>query len=199
MGEKADLEVRGKRMDDATIVRLFWDRDEQAISAAADKYGSYCTAIATNILGNREDAEECVNDTYLNAWDSMPPHRPGVLAAFLGKITRNLSFDRYRHNTADKRGGGETAAVLDELLEIVSDTDSVEQEIDRKELVKAIDAFLAALSADKRGIFICRYWYFDSISTIASNFGMTENNVSVHLNRIRLKLHNYLLERGFEL
>jgi RNA polymerase sigma-70 factor (ECF subfamily) len=88
---------------------------------------------------------------------------------------------------------------LDELLEIVSDTDSVEQEIDRKELVKAIDTFLAALSADKRGIFICRYWYFDSISTIASNFGMTENNVSVHLNRIRLKLHNYLLERGFEL
>lgn len=186
-------------MDDAKIVRLFWDRDEQAISATADKYGGYCTAIARNILGNKEDAEECVNDTYLNAWNSMPPHRPSVLSTFLGKITRNLSFDRYRHNTAGKRGGGETAAVLDELLEIVSDTDSVEQEINRRELVKAIDTFLGTLSAGKRGIFICRYWYFDSISAIASSFGMTENSVSVNLNRIRLKLHNYLLERGFEL
>jgi RNA polymerase sigma-70 factor (ECF subfamily) len=186
-------------MDDAKIVRLFWDRDEQAIPAAADKYGSYCTAIAKNILGNREDAEECVNDTYLHAWNSMPPHRPGVLSTFLGKITRNLSFDRYKHNTADKRGGGEAAAVLDELLEIVSDTDSVEQELDRRELVRAIDAFLGTLSDRKRDIFVCRYWYFDSIFTIASRFGMTENNVSVQLNRIRLKLHHYLLERGFEL
>jgi RNA polymerase sigma-70 factor (ECF subfamily) len=186
-------------MDDAKIVRLFWDRDEQAITATADKYGGYCTAIAKNILGNKEDAEECVNDTYLNAWNSMPPHSPNVLSTFLGKITRNLSFDRYKHNTADKRGGGETTAVLDELLEIVSDTDSVEQEINRKELVKAIDTFLGTLSADKRGLFVRRYWYFDSISTIASRFEMTENNVSVNLNRIRLKLHNYLLERGFEL
>jgi RNA polymerase sigma-70 factor (ECF subfamily) len=186
-------------MDDAKIVRLFWDRDEQAITATADKYGGYCTAIAKNILGNKEDAEECVNDTYLNAWNSMPPHRPSVLSTFLGKITRNLSFDRYKHNTADKRGGGETTAVLDELLEIVSDTGSVEQEINRKELVKAIDTFLGTLSADKRGLFVRRYWYFDSISTIASRFEMTENNVSVNLNRIRLKLHNYLLERGFEL
>ncbi len=186
-------------MDDAKIVRLFWDRDEQAISATADKYGSYCTAIARNILGNNEDAEECVNDTYLNAWNSIPPHRPSVLSAFLGKITRNLSFDRYRHNTADKRGGGEATAVLDELLEIVSDTDSVEREIDRRELVKAIDTFLGTLSADRRGMFICRYWYFDRISAIASGFGTTENNVSVNLNRIRLKLHDYLLERGFEL
>jgi RNA polymerase sigma-70 factor (ECF subfamily) len=186
-------------MDDPKIVQLYWDRDEQAIPATADKYGRYCTAIAKNILGNNEDAEECVNDTYLNAWNSMPPHRPSVLSTFLGKITRNLSFNRYKHNTADKRGGGETTAVLDELLEIVSDTDSVEQEINRKELVKAIDTFLGTLSSKKRGIFVCRYWYFDSITNIATRFGMTENNVSVNLNRIRLKLHNYLLERGFEL
>jgi RNA polymerase sigma-70 factor (ECF subfamily) len=129
----------------------------------------------------------------------MPPHRPSVLSTFLGKITRNLSFNRHKHNTADKRGGGETTTVLDELLEIVSDTDSVEKEINRKELVKAIDTFLGTLSSDKRGIFVRRYWYFDSISTIASRFGLTENNVSVTLNRTRLKLHNYLLERGFEL
>jgi RNA polymerase sigma-70 factor (ECF subfamily) len=186
-------------LDDRKIVQLYWDRDEQAIPATTDKYGSYCNAIAKNILGNKEDAEECVNDTYLNAWNSMPPHRPSILSTFLGKITRNLSFNRYKHNTADKRGGGETAAVLDELLEIVSDTDSVEKEINRKELVKAIDTFLGTLSSDKRGIFVRRYWYFDNISAIASRFGLTENNVSVNLNRTRLKLRNYLLERGFEL
>jgi RNA polymerase sigma-70 factor (ECF subfamily) len=186
-------------VDDLKIVQLYWDRNEQAIPATADKYGNYCSTIAKNILGNNEDAEECVNDTYLNAWNSMPPHRPSVLSTFLGKITRNLSFNRHKHNTADKRGGGETTAVLDELLEIVSDTDSVEQEINRKELVKAIDTFLGTLSSKKRGIFVCRYWYFDSITNIATRFGMTENNVSVNLNRIRLKLHNYLLERGFEL
>lgn len=186
-------------MDDARIVQLYWDRNEQAIPATADKYGNYCTSIAKNILGNREDAEECVNDTYLKAWNSMPPHKPNTLSTFLGKIVRNLSFNRYKHNTADKRGGGQVTVVLDEIAELVSDTDSVEQEIDRKELVKAIDEFLDRLPADKENIFVCRYWYFDSISDIASRFRMTENNVSVTLNRLRLKLHNYLLERGFEL
>lgn len=186
-------------MDDAKIVQLYWDRNEQAIPATADKYGSYCTSIAKNILCNREDAEECVNDTYMNAWNSMPPHRPGVLSAFLGKITRNLSIKRYRHNTADKRGGGQATVVLDEIAEFVSDTDSVEQEMDRRELVKAMNTFLGTLSAEKRGIFLRRYWFFDSISDIASRVGMTENHVSVTLNRLRRKLHNYLLERGFEL
>ena len=101
-------------MDDAKIVQLYWDRNEQAIPATADKYGRYCTSIAKNILGNNEDAEECVNDTYLNAWNSMPPHRPSILSTFLGKIVRNLSFNRYKHNTADKRGGGELPVVLEE-------------------------------------------------------------------------------------
>ena len=186
-------------MDDAKIVQLYWDRNEQAILATADKYGNYCASIAKNILGNHEDAEECVNDTYLNAWNSMPPHRPSILSTFLGKIVRNLSIKRYKHNTADKRGGGQATVVLDEIAEFVSDADSVEQEIDRKELATAIDRFLDRLPADKRNIFICRYWYFDSISDIANRFRMTENNVSVTLNRLRLKLHNYLLERGFEL
>ena len=186
-------------MDDAKIVQLYWDRNEQAIPATADKYGNYCASIAKNILGNHEDAEECVNDTYLNAWNSMPPHRPSILSTFLGKITRNLSLNRYKHNTADKRGGGQATVVLDEIAEFVSDTDSVEQEIDRKELVKALDDFLDRLPANKKNIFVCRYWYFDSISDIAIRFGITENNVSVTLNRLRLKLHNYLLERGFEL
>lgn len=186
-------------MDDTKIVQLYWDRNEQAIPVTADKYGNYCTSIAKNILGSHEDAEECVNDTYMSAWNSMPPHRPSILSTFLGKITRNLSIKRYKHNTADKRGGGQATVVLDEIAEFVSDTDSVEQVIDRRELVTTIDTFLSVLSAEKRGIFVRRYWYFDSVSEIASRFGMTENNVSVTLNRICLKLHNYLLERGFEL
>lgn len=186
-------------MEDAKIVQLYWSRDEQAISATADKYGNYCTFIAGNILGNNEDAEECVNDTYLHAWNSMPPHKPNILSAFLGKITRNLSINRYKHNTADKRGGGELPMVLDEISELVSDMDDVENEIEYKELIDAIDTFLGTLSVKMRGIFVRRYWYFDNISYIASRFGMTENNISVTLNHIRLKLHNYLLERGFEL
>ena len=176
-------------MDDGQIVQFYWDRDERAIPATADKYGNYCTAIAKNILGNPEDAEECVNEPYMRAWNSMPPHRPNVLSAFLGKITRNVSLNRYKQNTAGKRGGGEVPAVLEEIAELVSDTDSVEQEVDRRELVKAIDAFLDRLPTK----------YFDSVSNLASRFGMTENHVSVTLNRLRRKLHNDLLERGFDL
>ena len=186
-------------MDDEKIIRLYWDRNEQAIPATADKYGNYCTSIAKNILGNCEDAEECVNDTYLHAWNSIPPHRPNRLSAFLGKIVRNVSFNCYKRNSAYKRGGGQTAMVLDEIAEFVSGTDSVEQEIDRKELIKAIDGFLDSLSFEKKNIFVCRYWYFDRISDIAIRFGMTENHVSVTLSRLRNKLHRYLSERGFEL
>ena len=116
-----------------------------------------------------------------------------------GKVTRNLSLNRYKQNAANKRGGREVPVVLDEITELVSDTDSVEQAVDRKELIKSIDAFLDRLPTDKRSIFICRYWYFDSVSNIASRFGMTENHVSVTLNRLRRKLHNYLAERGFDL
>jgi RNA polymerase sigma-70 factor (ECF subfamily) len=185
-------------MDDASIVQLYWDRNEQAIPATADKYGAYCTAIAKNILGSDEDAEECVNDTYLNAWHAMPPHRPGVLSTFLGKITRNLSFNQYKRSRADKRGGGEVAAVLDELAECVSGKENVEQEFDRQELARAIDEFLGALPQDKRSIFLCRYWYTDSIADIAHRHGMKEGAVSMTLSRLRAKLRDYLSERGFE-
>lgn len=185
-------------MEDSKIVQLYWDRDQNAITETANKYGNYCTSIAKNILGNGEDAQECVNDTYMNAWNSMPPHRPNMLSTFLGKITRNLSFNRYKHNYADKRGGGEIATVLDELSECVSGKDSVEQEIEYKELVKAIDSFLDTLSEEKRSIFICRYWYTDSISNIAKSHGVRENTVSMTLNRLRAKLQRYLVERGFE-
>lgn len=186
-------------MDDIKIVQLYWERDQNAITETEIKYGNYCTSIAINILGNNEDAEECVNDTYMNAWNSMPPHRPTMLSTFLGKITRNLSFNRYKHNYADKRGGSEISAVLDELSECVSGNSNVEQEIEYKELVKAIDSFLDTLSPEKRSIFVCRYWYTDSISEIAKQFHMRENTVSMTLNRIRLKLKNYLIDGGYEL
>jgi len=186
-------------MEDTKIIQLYWERDQSAITETARKYGNYCTVIAKNILGNNEDAEECVNDTYMNAWNSIPPCKPDMLSAFLGKITRNLSCNRYKYNNADKRGGSEITAVLDELGGCVSGKDNVEQEIEYKELVKAIDSFLDTLSPEKRSIFICRYWYTDSISEIAKQFNMRENTVSMTLNRIRLKLQKHLMERGYEL
>ena len=129
----------------------------------------------------------------------MPPHRPQILSAFLGKIVRNLSFNRYKHNAADKRGGGELPVVLEELSELVSGQDDVGRELDRKELIEAIDGFLAGLSSKKRSVFVSRYWYADSISEIAARHGMKDGAVSMTLNRLRLKLRSYLVERGFEL
>ena len=186
-------------MDDNKIVQLYFDRDERAISETASKYGSYCSSIARNILGNREDAEECVNDPYLNTWNSIPPHRPKLLSAFLGKIVRNLAFNRYKHNTAEKRGGGELPLVLDELAECVSGQDDVANAYLVKELVSAINDFLGTLPEDKRRMFVCRYWYTQSIAQIAKRHGVESSAVAVTLSRLRTKLRNYLMERGYEL
>lgn len=186
-------------MEDKEIVELYWARNAHAISETASKYGGYCRSIAKNILGSSEDAEECVNDAYLHAWDSIPPHRPGNLAAYLGKLTRNLSFDRYRYLQADKRHSGEMELVLEELAECVSGADSVEQELDGKELIRTINTFLDTLPRKKCRIFLCRYWYAIPVSEIARRFGMTEGNVSVTLNRIRNQLRTYLTERGYSL
>ena len=186
-------------MDDAKIVQLYFDRNEQAIPATADKYGNYCKSIANNILGNHQDAEECVNDTYLNTWNTIPPHRPKMLSTFLGKIVRNLSFNRYKHNTAGKRGGGELPAVLDELAGCVSGNDDVEQAYEYKELVKDINDFLSTLPVHKRNIFVCRYWYTDSVADIAARYNMSYSAVSMELTRLRTKFHNYLIGRGYEL
>ena len=186
-------------MDDIKIVQLYLDRDEQAIPETANKYGAYCTTIAKNILHNHAEAEECVNDTYLNTWNSIPPHRPQVLSAFLGKIVRNLAFNRYKHNTAEKRGGGEMSLILDELAEMVSSKEDVEQAYEYKELIGAINEFLGALSKEKRAMFVRRYWYADTLSDISARFGMSYFAVSMTLNRVRAKLRNYLMERGYQL
>ncbi len=184
-------------MEDARIVQLYWERNEQAISATADKYGAYCASIARNILGDPEDVEECVSDTYLRAWNAIPPHRPQILPAFLGRITRNLALNRYRHSRADKRGGGRLPAVLEELSFVTGGEDA-EQALDRREVVDAVNSFLAGLPARKRTIFLCRYWYLDSIAEIGARFGMTEGSVSVTLSRLRRKLRDHLLERGID-
>ncbi len=186
-------------MDDSVIVQMYWDRNEEALSETAKKYGSYCFSIAKNIVGNNEDAEECVNDTYLQTWNSIPDNKPKMLSTYLGKITRNISFNRYKRNNAEKRGGGQIGLVLDELSDLIASPDKPEMEIDSKLLSKAINSFLSNLPLEKRKIFMCRYWYADSIKDIAKTFGMTENNVSVILNRLRQKLSEHLKESGFEL
>ena len=176
-----------------------WDRNDQAIRETSEKYGRYCKAIARNILGDEQDAEECVNDTYLNAWNAMPTHWPEQLMAFLGKITRNLSFNRYKHDHAQKRGGDGLVLVLDELTDCVSGMESVEQEIDRRELAAAINSFIAGLSETKRNVFVRRYWYADPIAEIAGEYGMRQGNTAKMLERMRKQLKVYLTERGFEL
>lgn len=186
-------------MDDAKIVELFLARDERAIPATAEKYGNYCFSIANNILENREDAEECVNDTYFNTWNAIPPQRPQILSSFLGKIVRNLAFNRYKYNTAEKRGGGQLPAVLDELAECVSGTGDAEQAYLYKELVAAINDFLGMLSLEKRNIFVRRYWYTDSISEIAARYNLSYFGVAMILKRLRSKLRSYLNDRGYML
>lgn len=186
-------------MDDSRIVELFWSRDESAVSAVAEKYGGYCRSIAFGILGSAEDAEECLSDTWLGAWNSIPPHRPSVLRTFLGRITRNLSFNKYKRDRAEKRGGGGISLVLDELAECVSGGEDPAQELNRRELIAEINSFLCSLTEQKRGVFVARYWYAESMSAIAGRFGMSENNVSVTLNRLRKQLRAHLSERGFEI
>ena len=184
-------------MEDEKIVGLYWDRNEQAIRESADKYGKYCKHIAHNILFDQADEEECVNDTWMHAWNAMPPNRPSVLSVFLGKITRNLSFDRYRKKNSMKRGGHSIDLVLDELEELVNGADDPEEKFQKKELTTEINGFLRSLSEEKRNMFILRYWYADSVADIAERFAKSEGNVSVILNRLRKKLKAHLTERGY--
>lgn len=184
-------------MTDEEILKLFSERNEDAISAVSVKYKGYCCSIALNILGSREDAEECFNDTLLKAWDMIPPNMPEMLSTFLGKITRNLAIDKHRQSLAEKRGNGEAAVAIDEMSEIISDGSAVETQAERKELLREINRFLGKLTERKRNIFMCRYWYYDSARDIAEKFGLSENNVSVILNRIRKQLREYLKKRGY--
>ncbi|MCD8036892.1 MAG: sigma-70 family RNA polymerase sigma factor [Clostridiales bacterium] len=179
-------------MKDYEIINLYWERKETAITASADKYGGYCHSISYNILHNIEDAEECVNDTWLGAWKSMPPHRPERLSSFLGRITRNLSLDRFKKYSAEKRGHGQTALALSELEECIPDKLSVEEIIDEKVLVQVLNNFLYSQTEQKRNIFIRRYWYLYSIKDIAEVYNISESKVASLLFRMRKNLKTQL-------
>ena len=179
-------------MNDEEIITLYWKRDEKAIAVTAERYGSYCHSISYNILPNTEDAQECVNDTWLGAWKSMPPHRPGRLSAYLGRITRNLSLNRFKHYTAEKRGLGQTSLVLSELEECIPAENSVEQYIEEMDLARSINRFLYAQPRQKRNIFIRRYWYLCPIRDIAASSGMSESKITSLLFRMRNELKAHL-------
>lgn len=186
-------------MDDKQIIDLYWARSENAISKTAEKYDKYCYYIAFHILYNKEDSEECVNDTYLKAWDVMPPQRPDRLSAFLGKITHNLSLDRYRQYTAKKRGYGQTALVLDELEECVPTADNVENVVDDLALGEILNRFLGSLSTETRKVFMQRYWYLCFIKEIAADFRLSESKVKMTLLRSRNELKTLLEKEGIVL
>ena len=183
-------------MEDAEIIRLYNARSEVAISETAQKYGNYCHSIAMNILSNEEDAEESVNDTWYAAWQSIPPQRPQILSAFLARLTRNFSLDRWRKLRAFKRGGGEVALALEELRDCVSGKESVEGELIRRETLRSINCFLGTLTAVERSVFLCRYWYLDSSQEIAAKSGFSETKVRSMLRRLRIRLDKHLEKEG---
>lgn len=183
-------------MNDKSIVDLYFSRDEEAITQTDKKYGRYCYSIAYNILTNKEDAEESVSDTYMTAWRAIPPRRPSVLSTFLGKITRHISIDRWRERSAYKRGGGEVTLALEELEDCVAGFQNVEMEYERKELIRAYVKFLDSLPVTERRVFLCRYWYVDSIETIAEKFGFSPSKVKTMLYRTRVKLRKQFAEEG---
>lgn len=186
-------------MDDKQIIDLYWSRSETAITETAKKYGRFCHSIAYNILASHEDSEECVNDTYLNAWNAIPPKRPLWLSAFLGKITRNLALKKYEKDTAAKRGGGQVALALEELAECIPVPGSLEKTVEDRILTDKLNAFLAQLAPETRSIFLRRYWQLCSVQEIAETLAVSESKVKMSLMRTRGKLRNFLEQEGIEL
>ncbi len=186
-------------MEDHEICDLYWQRNEQAIAATHQKYGTWCKGIAHRILNNREETEECVSDTYMTVWNNIPPQRPTVFRSWLGKITRNLALTRYRKLTAAKRGGGETELALEELSYCVSGDESPENELAAREVVRVINGYLGGLSVTQRQIFMRRYWHMTPIRDIAQDFHMTESRVTSMLFRMRKQLREALEKEGVAL
>lgn len=185
-------------MEDARIVEMYFERDEGALAETQKKYGRYCYTVAFQILRSAPDSEECVNDTYLRAWEAMPPHRPSRLSAFLGKITRNLALNRYAYLHAQKRFDTVELA-LDELAEVIADPESEVEDGNAEELQGALNAFLGTLPQDTRIIFVRRYWYLCPIKTIAKDMGYSESRVKVSLHRTREKLRDFLDKEGISI
>ena len=183
-------------MKDTEIIDLYWTRNERAVTETQATYGKYCYSIAFHILHGKEDAEECVNDTWMRAWNAIPPARPARLSLFLGTITRNLSFDRWKQKNALKRGNGEMEATLDELAECIPDKSNTEETVEQKELERQINLFLGTLQERERNVFLRRYWYAEEYSEIAGRYGMKLNTVKTTLFRVRGKLKAYLEQEG---
>ena len=181
-------------IDYEKIIELFFERSEQAVRELDNKYGKVCHNLSYNIVNNRQDAEECVNDAYLGAWNAIPPVRPNPLLSYILKIVRNISLKIYWRNGAAKRNSHYTIA-LQEIETCIADQKTVEDEIEARELARIIENFLDTLTLENRIIFMRRYWFFDSYKDIAKFVGLSEKNISVRLSRIRKKMKKYLIER----
>ena len=184
-------------MEDEKIVALYWDRNEAAIQETQTKYDRYLTKIACNILNDPEDSRESVNDTYLAAWNSIPPHRPNILSAYLAKLTRRISIDLFRYRTRSKRMASEYAISLSELSDCISGGNTTEEAFNAKLLTEAIAAYLRSLPEDTRTAFIGRYYFLDPLKEVAAYCGMTESKCKSLLYRTRLGLKDYLIKEGF--
>ncbi len=185
-------------LTDQAIIQLYWERDESAITETDLAYGAYCRTISGTILGNKEDAEECVNDTYLQTWNTLPPKKPESLSAYLGRICRNLSINCVRKKTTKKRGCGEWTASLEELCECVSGSDDPEEAVDSTELAASLERFVRALPDREQNLFLRRYYYLQPIAEAAEGCGINENTAKVTLHRIRKKLKVHLKKEGFD-
>lgn len=184
-------------MEDSKIVELYWNRQEDVIRLTQEKYESYCMQIATRILGDPEDARECVNDTYAAAWNSIPPHRPENLRTYLGKLTRRISMKRWRSRDAQKRGGGEIALSLEELGECIPAGISLEEQLVGKQLSETLSAFLENLPKQQRQVFLLRYWYGCSVREISRQLGFSKSKVESMLHRTRKKLREVFRKEGY--
>lgn len=185
-------------MEDKEIVELYWERDQSAIAQTKEKYEHFCYSIAYRILRNQMDSEECVSDTYLRAWNKMPPERPQMLSAFLGRITRNLSLDRYRMIHAKKRGEGEVELVFDEVRDMLQN-DFSDHHVEQLSVTDILNEFLAKQKKENRILFVRRYWYMDSIADLAQKFGYSESKVKSMLLRMRQSLRLSLEQEGIVL
>jgi len=182
-------------MQDEQIVALYWNRDEDAITESDRHYGAYCRRIAMNILSSHEDSEECVNDTWHRTWENVPPQKPNSLAAFFGRIVRNLSISRYRANRAKKRFDGITL-LLSELDDCVPSHDSTERASEGRLISEAIDQWLSRLPKDDRVLFVRRYWFCEAVNTFAKEFGATQNQIAQRMLRLRRDLRSALEREG---
>jgi RNA polymerase sigma-70 factor (ECF subfamily) len=180
------------KLDDDKIIALYFERNESALKQTAEKYGRYCYKIAHQVVNNEEDAKECVNDMYLDVWNSIPPHKPKKLAVFLATITRRIALDCFRRMTAEKRGGGEASLSLHELEDCIPFGKSNDEELENQRIAEIISAFLRRLPEIRANIFIRRYWYFDSVADIAKRYDFGESKTKMILKKTRDELLQYL-------